>query len=54
MFSDAMEHIPGHRQLVVFHKLVNILGAQDYLYVTLLLLIGKQVVKQQQDNKVRN
>lgn len=53
MFSDAIEHIPDHRQLIVFQKLVNILGAEDYLHVTLLMLLGKQVVKQQQDNQVR-
>lgn len=54
VFSDAVEHIPDHRQLIVFQKLVNILGVQDYLHVTLLMLLGKQVTKQQQDNQVWN
>ena len=54
VFSDAVEHIPDHRQLIVFEKLVNILGVEDHLHVTLLMLLGKQVTKQQQDNQVRN
>jgi len=37
---------------MVFEKLVNILGADEYLHVTLLMLLGKQVVKQQLDNQV--
>ena len=52
VFSDAIQHIPNHRQLMVFEKLVNILGADEYLHVTLLMLLGKQVAKQQLDNQV--
>lgn len=54
VFSDAIEHIPDHRQLIVFEKLVNILGAEDHLHVTLLMLLGKQITKQQHSNQVRN
>ena len=54
VFTDAIEHIPDHRQLIVFEKLVNILGVEDHLHVTLLMLLGKQVTKQQHGNQVRN
>lgn len=54
VFRDAQQHIPEHRQLIVFQKLVNILGVLDYLHVTLLVLLGKQVAEQEQENKVRS
>jgi len=43
VFCDAIGHIPSHRQLMVFHRLVDILGSCDHLHVTIMMLLGKLV-----------
>ncbi|XP_065904568.1 HEAT repeat-containing protein 1-like isoform X3 [Dysidea avara] len=43
VFCDAIGHIPNHRQLIVFHRLVDILGSCDHLHVTIMMLLGKLV-----------
>jgi len=50
VFCDAIAHIPSHRQLVVFHRLVDILGSCDHLHVTIMMLLGKLVDRHDNDD----
>jgi len=52
VFCDTIGHIPSHRQLVVFHRLVDILGSCDHLHITIMMLLGKLV--DCQDNNDNN
>ena len=39
VFVDAVPHIPSHRRLVLFEKLVQVVGADQYLWRLILLYI---------------
>ena len=45
VFVDALPHIPDHRRLPLFSRLLRTVGAEGYLHVVLGLLVEKQVVQ---------
>ncbi|XP_059178279.1 HEAT repeat-containing protein 1-like [Physella acuta] len=45
VFVDAIPHIPSHRRLMLFEKLVSILGADSYLWRLVLLFIESVTVR---------
>ncbi|OWF38112.1 HEAT repeat-containing protein 1-like [Mizuhopecten yessoensis] len=45
VFVDAYSHIPDHRRLMLFTKLVKIVGDDLYLWRTLLLLVAHLVTR---------
>lgn len=45
VFVDAFPHIPNHRRLMLFTKLVSIEGDVSYLWRTLLLMTEQVVSK---------
>lgn len=46
VFVDAYPHIPEHRQLMLFNKLMEILDNGQYLWMVLLLLTEVMVTKE--------
>ncbi|XP_060070386.1 HEAT repeat-containing protein 1-like [Ylistrum balloti] len=50
VFVDAYPHIPDHRRLMLFTKLVQIVGEDNYLWRTLLLLVAHLVTRGTQSN----
>lgn len=45
VFVDAFPHIPNHRRLMLFTKLVSIEGDVSYLWRTLLLMTEQVISK---------
>ncbi|KAJ1921530.1 snoRNA-binding rRNA-processing protein utp10 [Mycoemilia scoparia] len=45
VFVDSLTHIPRHRRLILFASVVKTVGAKDYLYIMLALLIEKEVAR---------
>ncbi|XP_013080450.2 HEAT repeat-containing protein 1-like [Biomphalaria glabrata] len=45
VFVDAIPHIPSHRKIVLFEKLMSILGADRYLWRLILLFIESVTVR---------
>jgi U3 small nucleolar RNA-associated protein 10 len=45
VFVDAFPHIPNHRRLLLFTKLVSIEGDVSYLWRTLLLMTEQVISK---------
>ncbi|XP_033736713.1 HEAT repeat-containing protein 1-like isoform X2 [Pecten maximus] len=45
VFVDAYPHIPDHRRLMLFTKLIQIVGEDQYLWRTLLLLVTHLVTR---------
>lgn len=56
VFVDAFPHIPHHRRLMLFTKLISIEGDLSYLWRTLLLMteqvVTKTVVGDKEDENV--
>lgn len=48
VFVDAFPHIPEHRRLMMFTKLVQTVGDEHYLWRTVLLLTEQIINKDQQ------
>lgn len=46
VFVDSLLHIPRHRQLPLFTKLITTLGPSDYLWLPLAQICGNYVVKE--------
>ncbi|KAL4236600.1 HEAT repeat-containing protein 1 [Mactra antiquata] len=45
VFVDSYPHIPQHRRLVLFNKLLTVIGVERYLWRTLLLMMKHVVTK---------
>ncbi|BFY99516.1 hypothetical protein BsWGS_02556 [Bradybaena similaris] len=55
VFVDAIPHIPAHRKIMLFDKLMNVVGAETYLWRLILLFIESVTVrssKQSAEEKV--
>ena len=52
VFVDALPHVPDHRRIPLFTHLLATVGVEDYLHVTLGLLVEKQVVQASLDQQV--
>ena len=49
-FVDAVGHMPEHRRLLLFSRLVETVGAGDCLHMALGLLVEKQLLQQPDTN----
>ena len=54
VFVDALPHVPDHRRLPLFTRLLKTVGAEGYLHVVLGLLLEKQVVQGANKEEVMN
>lgn len=45
VFVDAIPHIPAHRKIMLFDKLMNVVGAETYLWRLILLFIESVTVR---------
>lgn len=46
-FVVALPHIPAHRKTVIFQNLMNIIGLNDYLWITLIQALDHYLVQSQ-------
>lgn len=52
VFVDALPHVPDHRRIPLFTHLLATVGVEEYLHVSLGLLMEKQVVQASLDQQV--
>lgn len=52
VFVDALPHMPDHRRIPLFTHLLATVGVEEYLHVSLGLLVEKQVVQASLDQQV--
>ena len=52
VFVDALPHVPDHRRIPLFTHLLVTVGVEEYLHVSLGLLVEKQVVQASLDQQV--
>lgn len=49
VFADTVLHIPEHRRLVLFHKILTTLGAERSLWLFLCLVLEEHVIHSQEE-----
>jgi U3 small nucleolar RNA-associated protein 10 len=49
VFADTVLHIPEHRRLVLFHKILVTLGPESSLWLFLCLVLEEHVVHSQEE-----
>ena len=47
VFVDAFPHIPQHRRLPLFDKLITTLGSDRFLWLMMLLLVNGHVIRRE-------